>query len=83
MGVVPGRLESDKAIPLINPVGLEFHSPVDHIELTAAEATLNLSELVRTIEQFSFEFTSARDKAIRVCVHGPDELIQINLESGE
>ena len=64
LGVVPGRLESVKGIPLINPAGREFHSPIDHIELTAAETTLNLSELVRRIEQFSLEFIAARDKAI-------------------
>lgn len=81
LGVSPGRVASAKGIPIINPAGRKFHASIDHIELTAAETTLNLSELVRTIEQFSFEFVTACDNAMQFRVQNSDELIKINLES--
>ena len=55
----PGRLAKCKGIPIVNPVGRTFHGKIDHVELALNGQIINLSELVRHIEQFGKAFCDA------------------------
>jgi hypothetical protein len=46
--VVPGRLARSKGYPMVNPAGKTMHAPVDHICLSGAGTTVNLSEITRS-----------------------------------
>ena len=54
---VPGRLAVTKGIPVVNPAGREFHDDIDHFEMSLEGATLNISEISRTVKVLGAQFT--------------------------
>ena len=56
---IPGRLAKSKGHPMVNPIGKRFAPPVDLISLTAAETTVNLSQMVQMVERFKNRYENA------------------------
>jgi len=59
----PGRVAECKGIPLVNPAGRTFFTDIDHIEQSIKDETVNISELVRRVQEFSMYFNDAVKKA--------------------
>lgn len=72
--IVPGRLAPCKDYHMVNPAGKRIHGPVDHICLSAADTTVNLSEIVRSSMLFRDRFQAALERA---------KEIQIEQSNGE
>jgi hypothetical protein len=56
---VPGRLTKTQGIPAVNPAGKEFHSDVDHFQVTIGNVTLQISEMHRRIRSLRERFEAA------------------------
>jgi hypothetical protein len=63
MSIIPGRLAKSGGYPLVNPVGKQIRPPVDHISLSAAGITVNLSDMFRTSTVFGSRFEAALARA--------------------
>lgn len=61
--IIPGRLAKSKGYPMVNPLGKRIHGPVDHICLSAADITVNLSEITRTSILFRNRLKAALERA--------------------
>lgn len=67
---IPGRLAKAKGIPLVNPVGRDFHGEIDHFEMTVGDTTISVSEMFRKIELFNKKFELALEQAVSKEVAG-------------
>jgi hypothetical protein len=56
---IPGRLAKSKGHPVVNPVGKMVVPPVDHINLTAAETTVDLSQIIEVVKRFKSRYEKA------------------------
>ena len=74
---IPGRLAKAKGHPIVNPIGKDIETPVGLITLTAAETTVNLSEVIEVVERFKSRY----EKALQNSNEGAAELLAIELDS--
>lgn len=78
---VPGRLAKTKGIPVVNPAGREFHSDIDHFELTVDDVTLNLSEMSRRIDRLREQFSAAVKAAGQRSTRSGETILSIDLDA--
>lgn len=66
--IIPGRLAKSKGYHMVNPAGKTIHGPVDHVSLSAADTTVNLSDMFRASMLFSNRFQAALERAKEIRV---------------
>ncbi len=78
--LVPGTVAVTKGLPMVNPLGKEVEIPIGLVELTAAEVTVCLSDVLQAVARFAGRLERAAATAFAALpADAVDEYVTLDL----